>query len=86
MATSPGAAGGMLPPDLSAHWYNADDFAPGEPWKAFDPARTALVLVDLINWQVDPSGPSIAAMRAQRRCQVLCGPGTGGLGKFRSAR
>lgn len=64
MATSPGAAGGMLPPDLSAHWYNADDFAPGEPWKAFDPARTALVLVDLINWQVDPSGPSVAAIRA----------------------
>lgn len=64
MATSPGAAGGLLPPDLSAHWFNAEEFVPGEPWKAFDPARTALVLVDLINWQVDPAGPSIAAIRA----------------------
>lgn len=64
MVTSPGAAGDMLPPDLSAHWYNAGDFAPGEPWRAFDPRRTALVLVDLINWQVDPGGPSIAAIRA----------------------
>ena len=60
MATSPGAAGGMLPPDLSAHWYNADDFAPGESWRAFDPARTALVLVDLINWQVDPADHLLA--------------------------
>ncbi len=64
MAISPGAAGDMLPPDLSAHWYNARDFRPGEPWRDFDPARTALVLVDLINWQVDPDGPSIGAMRA----------------------
>ena len=55
--------GGMLPSDLSSHWYNADHFSPADPWRDFDPARTALVLVDLINWQVDPAGPSIAAMR-----------------------
>lgn len=64
MTSSAGAAGDMLPPDLSAHWYNAADFAPGDPWRGFDPCRTALVLVDLINWQVDPDGPSIGAMRA----------------------
>lgn len=64
MDQSAGAAGGMLPPDLSAHWYNAKRFSPGDPWGDFDPARTALVLVDLINWQIDPAGPSIAAMRA----------------------
>jgi len=64
VTSSAGAAGDMLPPDLSAHWYNAADFVPGDPWRGFDPARTALVLVDLINWQVDPAGPSIAAMRA----------------------
>lgn len=58
------AADGMLPLDLSSHWYNASDFRPGEPWRDFDPGRTALVLVDLINWQVDPDGPSIGAMRA----------------------
>lgn len=59
-----GATGGMLPSDLSAHWYNAKHFSPGDPWRGFDPARTALVLVDLINWQVDLDGPSIAAIRA----------------------
>jgi nicotinamidase-related amidase len=64
VTSSAGAAGDMLPPDLSAHWYNAGAFTPGDPWRGFDPARTALVLVDLINWQVDPDGPSIGAMRA----------------------
>lgn len=64
MDQSADAAGGMLPSALSAHWYNARQFTPGDPWRDFDPARTALVLVDLINWQVDPEGPSIAAMRA----------------------
>lgn len=64
MYQSAGTIGGMLPSGLSAHWYNAADFAPGNPWNGFAPARTALVLVDLINWQVDPDGPSIAAMRA----------------------
>lgn len=64
MTSSAGVAGEMLPADLSAHWYNAPDFVPGDPWNGFDPARTALVLVDLISWQVDPAGPSIAAMRA----------------------
>ncbi len=54
----------LLPPGLSAHWYNDRRFVAGEPWQSFDPARTALVLVDLINWQVSPDGPSIAAMRA----------------------
>lgn len=54
----------MLPSDLSSRWYNAGDYAPGDPWRDFVPARTALVLVDLINWQVDPDGPSIASIRA----------------------
>ena len=56
--------GGLLPPGLSSHWYNSPHFAPDEPWRSFAPGRTALVLVDLINWQVSPDGPSIAAMRA----------------------
>ena len=64
MDQSAGTIGGMLPSGLSAHWYNADASTPGNSWHGFDPARTALVLVNLINWQVDPDGPSIAAMRA----------------------
>ena len=52
-----------LPAGLSRHWYNAPDYVPGDPWRSFEPRRVALVLVDLIDWQVDPAGPSIAAMR-----------------------
>lgn len=55
---------GALPPDLSSRWYNARNYVPGDPWRDFDPRRTALVLVDLINWQTDPDGPSIASIRA----------------------
>lgn len=76
--------GGALPPDLSSRWYNASDYAPGDPWRDFDPARTALVLVDLINWQTDPDGPSIGSIRAAghgdradyllRRCAELIFP------------
>ena len=32
-------------------------------WKGFDPAGSALVLIDLINWQAHPQGASIQSIR-----------------------
>lgn len=55
---------GLLPSDLSSRWYNAKDYVPGDPWRNFTPERTALILVDLINWQVSPDGMSIRSLRA----------------------
>jgi nicotinamidase-related amidase len=46
-----------------AHWFNARNFRAAEPWADLDPARTALVLVDLINWQVAADGASVQSLR-----------------------
>ncbi len=54
----------LLPPHLAAHWYNAAQFTPSDPWRDFRPQRTALILVDLINWQVGGQSASIASLRA----------------------
>lgn len=52
-----------LPETVSNRWYNADSFDPADKWSGLDPRRTALVLVDLINWQAHPDGGSIHALR-----------------------
>ncbi len=54
---------GVLPTSLQRHWYNDASYSAEDPWRAFDPKRTALILVDLINWQVDPEGVSICSIR-----------------------
>lgn len=53
----------ILPQSQLDYWYNARNFRADEPWTDLDPARTALVLVDLINWQVAADGASIQALR-----------------------
>ncbi|MET0546956.1 MAG: cysteine hydrolase [Caulobacterales bacterium] len=52
-----------LPSDQMQCWYNDTDYAPEARWRTFDPKRAALVLVDLINWQADPQGASLMAVR-----------------------
>lgn len=47
---------GMLPESLSKRWYNSDAFDPADPWADFSPRRTAVVLVDLVNWQAHRDG------------------------------
>jgi len=46
----------------SARWYNAEQFHHDRPWHGFDPASTAVVLVDLINWQAHPRGSSLLGL------------------------
>lgn len=52
-----------LPSSMSSRWYNDPDYDPADPWKSLNPARSALVLIDLINWQADPDGASIRSIR-----------------------
>lgn len=52
---------GMLPDALSGRWYNSPAFDPDEPWAGFAPRRTAVVLVDLVNWQAHRDGFSAKA-------------------------
>ena len=52
-----------LPEAQQQHWYNARQYRADDPWARFAPARTALILVDLINWQVAPDGPSVQSIR-----------------------
>ena len=76
-----------LPASMMRHWYNDTDYSPDAPWKSFDPRRSALVLVDLINWQADPQGASIQSVRAAgkndhadyivKRCAELLIPNLG---------
>ncbi|WP_409464929.1 cysteine hydrolase family protein [Amycolatopsis sp. GA6-003] len=47
---------GLLPDSLRGRWYNSPAFDPDDPWAGFAPHRTAVVLVDLINWQAHPDG------------------------------
>jgi nicotinamidase-related amidase len=53
----------ILPEGLRGHWYNAPSFSDRDPWHGVDPATTAVVLVDLINWQVDPRGANLRLLR-----------------------
>jgi nicotinamidase-related amidase len=53
----------LLSSSLRNHWYNSKDYSPDAKWKAFDPSKAALVLVDLINWQAHPDGASPRALR-----------------------
>ncbi|WP_370940467.1 cysteine hydrolase [Amycolatopsis sp. cg13] len=46
----------MLPDALSGRWYNSPAFDPDDPWADFAPRSTAVVLVDLINWQAHRDG------------------------------
>lgn len=74
----------MLSPKLSTHWYNSTRFDPNDKWADFDPQTTAIVLVDLINWQAHRDGFSVqAAIEAGRaaaaeykitRCETLVVP------------
>ena len=36
---------------MRRHWYNSDDYSPERRWHSLKVAKSALVLVDLINWQ-----------------------------------
>jgi nicotinamidase-related amidase len=49
---------------MQTRWYNSARFVPEDPWAGLDPGATAVVLVDMINWQAHPEGTSIAALRA----------------------
>lgn len=62
----PGTAISMqaLPTDMQTRWYNSKRFVPEDPWAGLDPGATAVVLVDMINWQAHPQGTSVAALRA----------------------
>lgn len=53
----------LLSSSLRSHWYNSKDYSPDAKWKAFEPSKAALVLVDLINWQAHPDGESPRALR-----------------------
>lgn len=57
----------LLPPALSRHWYNAAHSDLEDPWAGLEPRRTAVVLVDLIAWQVSRDGYSDRAARAAGR-------------------
>lgn len=59
-----GSASRTLPSDIETRWYNSEQFDPGNPWAEFVPTTTAVVLVDMINWQAHRDGTSIAALRA----------------------
>jgi nicotinamidase-related amidase len=52
-----------LPDQMNARWYNTERFDPNDKWAGFDPASTAIVLVDLVNWQAHPDGANIRALR-----------------------
>jgi nicotinamidase-related amidase len=53
----------ILPESQQRHWYNAQTYRADEPWAGLEPARTAVILVDLINWQVAPDGASVQSVR-----------------------
>jgi nicotinamidase-related amidase len=62
-ATEATAIPAYLPGDMQSRWYNSAQFTPEEPWRDLAPRQTALVLVDLINWQAHPNGASVLALR-----------------------
>ncbi|BCP14256.1 cysteine hydrolase family protein [Mycobacterium paraintracellulare] len=74
----------LLPADMYSRWFNTPRFVPDEPWVGLDLAATAVVLVDMINWQAHPVGASILALRdagadeqadyLQARCETLVIP------------
>lgn len=53
----------VLPDVLRGRWFNADRFDPDDKWSGFDPKSTAIVLVDLINWQFHPDGAKVRIQR-----------------------
>ena len=63
MVSEARSPGDVLPEAMRRHWYNDDDYTPGRHLESLDRVRTALVLVDLINWQADPCGASIQSIR-----------------------
>ncbi|MBN8848658.1 MULTISPECIES: cysteine hydrolase [unclassified Sphingomonas] len=52
-----------LPETQQDHWYNAPQYRADDAWFGVVPERTAVVLIDLIDWQVAPDGPSIQSIR-----------------------
>lgn len=63
MSAETGAATKVLPASMRSHWFNAENYSADSRWHDFDPARTALVLVDVINWQVNPAGATLQSLR-----------------------
>ncbi|KAA1394268.1 isochorismatase family cysteine hydrolase [Aeromicrobium ginsengisoli] len=54
----------VLPEGMRGHWYNDSAFDADDPWASLRADRTAIVLVDLINWQSDPAGTNLQILRA----------------------
>lgn len=52
----------VLPETMRGRWYNSDRFDPDDAWVGFAPKSTAIVLVDMINWQAHPDGATIRAL------------------------
>lgn len=51
-----------LPETMRGRWYNSDHFDPDNKWSGFAPKSSAVVLVDMVNWQIHPDGASARAV------------------------
>lgn len=72
----------LLPGDLRGRWYNAPAFDPDDPWAGFAPRHTAVVLIDLVNWQAHPEGLSARLSRDDYkigRCTEIVRPALAGV-------
>lgn len=69
---------------LSTRWYNSRHFDPNDKWAGFEPKSSAIVLVDMINWQAHRDGATALFVRENgltdqidyfvRRCERLVVP------------
>src|SRR6185437_5176659 len=46
----------------SARWYNSAEFRHDDPWHGLEPDKTAVVLIDMINWQAHRDGSSVLGL------------------------
>ena len=58
------AAPDVLPDSLLSRWFNARDYDADDCWRDLDATRTAILVVDLINWQAHPDGGNLAGLRS----------------------
>jgi nicotinamidase-related amidase len=54
----------VLPDSMLNRWFNARDYVADDNWRDLDPKRTAVLLIDLINWQAHPDGGNLEALRS----------------------